>query len=132
MNGTYRMQWPIIDMRTPLNDLLGQAMQDLAAELRSRILRQAAPVEWSITRDHAGMVLVATVPVAAPDRAEDQDLAEHRRRRDRRTNHAEDVADLIELGETDAAIAARLGISETSARRARDRHAARLRQAASA
>ena len=53
-------------------------------------------------------------------------------RRNQRGTPMDTVIELIELGETDAGIAQRLGISETSARRARERHTARLRQAASA
>lgn len=119
MNGTYTMRWPIIDMRLPLADLLGQAMQDLAAELRSRILRQVAPVEWSITRDHAGMILVAAVPVSTPSREEDRDLSEHRRRRATVRATGDDIRELLAMGETHAAIAARFGITEAAVDRAR-------------
>lgn len=115
---TFTMRWPIIDMRHPLNELLGQAMQDLARELRNRLWQQAEPVEWAITRATGGMVLVATVAVALPDRTDETDLAKHRRRREPRLCRGDDVRELLDQGETHAAIAARLGITEAAV----DRH----------
>ena len=127
-DATWQMTWPIVDMTTPLNDLLGAAMQDIAVELRNRIYRQAAPVEWHITRQGAGIVLVADVPVALPDRSEEPDRTRDRRRQPdgglRRGAAREDVLELLRLGETPEAIAQRLGITVDAVKRAQQRGAA--------
>lgn len=121
---TYVVRWPIVDMRTPLSDLLGTAMQDIARELTTRLLRQAAPVEWAITRDHAGMVLVATVPVTVPDRVDEPDPPGARRNGRDDLQTRESIHELFAMGETHAAIASRLGISEAAVDRARYRRRA--------
>lgn len=119
-DATWHMTWPVVDMTTPLNDLLGAAMQDICAELQSRLLRQAAPVEWRITRNGAGIVLIADVPVALPAKDDDPDEAKHRRRQSgtRRWTSREDILELINLGETPEAIAQRFGITVDAVKRA--------------
>jgi len=120
-DATWRMTWPITDMTTPLNDLLGWAMQDIARELRARVLRQSAPVEWRISRNGAGIVLVAEVPVQTPDPGDDEQHldARHRRTSQRARLRREDVHELLRLGETSESIAARFGVTHEAVERHR-------------
>ena len=56
------MQWPILDTRVPLCDILGQAMQELGAATRALDVR--GKPKWTIGSDRQGLCLTGEVAVA--------------------------------------------------------------------
>lgn len=71
----YRMEWPILDPRIPLADIIGGAWFEVSEELRTLgKMGQAGDPEWVIRRSKRGLTLTCTVPLDSPPRV---NAAEH-------------------------------------------------------
>jgi len=64
---TLRVHWPITDMTVSLRDVLADATSDLAGWLEVSEWEQAAPVDWSISRNGGRMNWCGTVVVVRVD-----------------------------------------------------------------